>query len=194
MLYWDGVQIVGWDMTFPTLYAFISQWNAKGSKGLGCSLHLDRVISRNSSFAWAVLSSLLNSKLYFKAKTMNVAQSRQWVRIWKLSARCCLWDPCPRISFSHHSPSLPIPVPEVWTEVRGVGSLALCAGSLGSSSPPSEPHIGLSTLHTSALLGPGTAEEDQRGRGSSGSLNNQGRDLEEGLQRQSESPHLFIVQ
>lgn len=55
-------------------------------------------------------------------------------------------------------------VPAVWTEARGAGSPALCAGSPGPSSLPSEPHIGSSTLHISARPEPGTAEGEQ-GRG-----------------------------
>lgn len=53
-------------------------------------------------------------------------------------------------------------VPAVWTEARGAGSPALCAECPGSSSPPSEPRTGSSTLHTSARLEPGTAEGEQR--------------------------------
>lgn len=67
------------------------------------------------------------------------------------------------------SPTSPPPhlqglVPAVWTEARGAGSPALCAGSPGPSSLPSEPRIGSSTLHISAQPEPGTAEGEQ-GRG-----------------------------
>lgn len=80
----------------------------------------------------------------------------------------CLWNPHPSGSFSPHCSHCPHPtslfsppqglVPAVWTEAHGVGSPALCAGSPGSSRPPSELRTGSSTLHTSARPEPGTAE------------------------------------
>lgn len=124
------------------------------------------------------------AKLKIRFQSQNSESGTKPAVSEELKTRCCqltafAWGLQSRSSFSHHcchqpsSPSTPPPlppphlqglVPAVWTEAPGAGSPALCAGSPGSSSPPSEPRTGSSTLHISAQPEPGTAEGEQ-GRG-----------------------------